>query len=410
MTQPKSKNHILVFVCLVMFLDAVGFGLILPVLPDLIGELSGEANSASGEIATWLLATFAIMQFFFAPILGGLSDRFGRRPILLIALLGFALDYFLMALAPTLAWLFVARAISGLCGATYAAANACIVDISYKEERAKFFGLAGGAVALGFVFGPVMGGFLGEYHTRLPFVVAGICTLLTFLYGFYALPETLSRENRRPFKLLRANPVGNLIAIRHYPVVVAILVAVFLIQLSNQSYASIWSFYTIEIAGWGPLYIGLSVGFYGLMQAFVQGGLTGPVVKRYGEIKPFYFSVIIGVISTLGLSLATNGLQIYIWVFLAAFSAFAYPTMQSLVTARVPENAQGELQGAIMSLYSLSAIFGPLIMGRVFATYSDDVGRYMPGAPFVGAALLIVGAMLAFTVAVSRMDKKSPAK
>ena len=400
MESKKSNGRILLFVCVVLFLDAVGFGLILPVLPDLIGELSNLPNSRAAEIAGYLLFTFAGMQFFFAPILGGLSDRYGRRPVLLLALLGFSIDYFVMAAAPTLTWLFVARMVSGFFGATYAAANACIVDISTDEERAKFFGMTGAAVGLGFVFGPAIGGVLGEYGTRLPFIADGVLTLITFIYGFFALPETLQPKNRRPFEAKRANPLGSLFSIRRYPVVLMIIGAVFFMQLANQSYASIWSFFTIEIADWSPLQIGLSVAFYGAMLALVQGGLTGPVVKRFGEVRPAVFSLGMGVVSFVGLAFATEGWHIYVWIFFGGFSAFAFPAMQSLMTRGTPSDAQGELQGAISSSYSLTAIIGPLFMSQLFGAYTRGEGAYFPGAPFIGATLLVILCLAVFSIAV----------
>lgn len=404
MTDAQSKRHTLIFLCVVLFLDAVGFGLILPVLPDLIVELSDLSNSGSAEIAGFLLFTFAAMQFFFAPILGGLSDRYGRRPVLLIALLGFALDYFVMALAPTLVWLFVARAISGLFGATFAAANACIVDISTPEERAKFFGLGGAAVGLGFVFGPAIGGFLGEYGTRIPFILAGVLTLATCVYGFFVFPETLEPENRRAFSMKRANPLGSLFAIGRYPVVLVILASVFFMQLSNHSYSSIWPFYTIEVAGWSPFHIGLSVAFYGMTLAIVQGGLTGPVVKRFGEIRVAIFSFLVGIIVFLGLSNASSGAHIYVWIFVGGFTACAFPVLQALMTQNTPENAQGELQGALASSYSLSAIIGPLLMSQLFGHFTDEAGLYIPGAPFIGAAVLILISLAVFVFAIRKYE------
>lgn len=390
MGTPQNKTQILIFLCLVLFLDAVGFGLILPVLPGLISELSDFPNSQAAIIAGYLLFTFAIMQFFCAPILGALSDRFGRRPILLIALLGFSLDYFVMAAAPNLVWLFIARMISGVFGATYAAANASIVDISTPGERAKIFGWGGAAVGLGFVFGPAIGGLLGEYGTRIPFVVAGVLVLLTTVYGFFTLKETLVPENRRLFSWRRANPLGNIITIARYPIVLIILVSVFFMQLANHSYSSIWPFYTIEVAQWSPFLIGLSVAFYGIMLAMVQGGLTGPAVKMFGEVRMGLFSYALGIMVFIGLAFAANGAQIYIWIFIGGFTAFAYPVTQALMTKNTPENAQGELQGALASSYSLSAIIGPLFMSQLFGIYTDEGGRYFPGAPFLGACVLII--------------------
>lgn len=402
MTPSRNKTQILIFLCLVLFLDAVGFGLILPVLPGLITELSDLPNSQAAVVAGYLLFTFAAMQFFFAPILGALSDRFGRRPVLLIALLGFSLDYFVMALAPSLLWLFIARMISGVFGATYAAANASIVDISDPEERAKIFGWGGAAVGLGFVFGPAIGGLLGEYGTRIPFIVAGVLVLITCVYGLFALKETLPTDKRRDFSWKRANPLGSLIAIARYPLVLTILIAVFFMQVANHSYSSIWPFYAIEVAGWSPFWIGISVAFYGFTLALVQGGLTGPAVKRFGEVRMAIFSYLLGIAVFAGLAFAANGTHIYVWIFVGGFTAFVYPTTQALMTQNTPEDAQGELQGAIASGYSLSAIIGPLIMSQLFGAYTDESGLYLPGAPFLGAGALIIISLTIFLWGLKR--------
>ena len=401
----QNKKQTLIFLCLVLFLDAVGFGLILPVLPDLISELSDLSNSDGAVVAGYLLFTFAFMQFFCAPILGGLSDRYGRRPVLLIALFGFSLDYFVMAAAPNLTWLFIARMISGVFGATYAAANACIVDISAPEDRAKVFGWGGAAVGLGFVFGPAIGGLLGEYGTRLPFIVAGVLVMLTCIYGFFTLKETLPPEKRRAFSWSRANPLGNVITISRYPLVMTILAALFFVQLANHSYSSIWPFYAIEVAKWSPFLIGLSVAFYGIMLATVQGAVTGPAVKRVGEVRLALFSFVLGMIVFVGLGFATSGAQIYLWIFIGGFTAFIYPVTQALMTQNTPENAQGELQGALASSYSLSAIIGPLLMSQLFGRFSDTEGLYLPGAPFLGACGLIAIAALIFVWGLKQSPK-----
>ncbi|GAB5459188.1 MAG: tetracycline resistance MFS efflux pump [Henriciella sp.] len=402
--QPEiSKHRVLIFVCSVMFLDAVGFGLIMPIMPDLIGELSSLSNSQAATVAGYLLFTFAAMQFLCAPILGGLSDRYGRRPVLLIALLGFALDYFVMAAAPSLAWLFIARMISGLCGATFAAANACLVDISDKGERAKFFGFGGAAVGAGFVFGPMIGGLLGEYGTRLPFIAAGILSLGACLYGYLTFPETLQSENRRAFSLKRANPIGSLISVARFPAVFMILMATFCIQLANHSYSSIWSFYVTEVTAWGPFLIGVSISFYGVLMVGVQGGLVGPVVKRTGEVRAVYFAAVIGAAAFIMLAFADNGGKIYAGIFVGAMSGFVMPALQSLMTSHTEEDAQGELQGAITSLYSLSSVISPLIMAKIFTAWTDETGTYLPGAPFVLATLLVLCSILTFSLGVRKL-------
>ncbi len=398
----RPKGRVLPFILLVLFFDAMGAGLILPVLPGLIGELSDLPNAMAAAIAGYLLFTFAGVQFLSAPILGALSDRFGRRPVLLLAMLGFSIDYFVMALAPSLVWLFAARALSGLFGATFPAANAAIVDISSPETRARNFGLTGAAVGLGFVFGPALGGVVGEYGLRLPFLVAGVLTGLTTLYGALAFPETLSPDNRRGFSLARANPIGGLMSVARFPVVALILAAVFGLQLASQSYASIWAFYTIEVAGWTPLYVGLSAGFYGLMMAIVQGGLTGPIVKIFGEPRTATVSILIAIVSYVGLAFAASGRDIYVMVLIGALAGCGFPAMQAMMTSRTPEDSQGELQGAIASLFSLSAIIGPLVMTQLFSRFSDDEGAYFPGAAFVAAAFLVALSFLALRSGLSR--------
>ena len=382
------------FILLVLFFDAMGVGLILPVLPDLIKGFGGLANSDAASISGYLLFTFAAMQFVCAPILGGLSDRFGRRPILLLALAGYSADYFLMAFAPSIFWLFIARAVSGICGATFAAANAAIVDISSEGERARHFGLTGAAVGLGFVFGPVIGGLIGEYAVRAPFIVAGVLTLLTTIYGAIAFKETLPPEKRRRFTLARANPIGGLLAMRHYPLVPLFLAVLFCVQLASQSYNSIWSFYTIAVADWTPFWIGTSAGLYGLLLAIVQGGLTGPFIARVGEPRAAMFSFIVGVGVYLGLGFASSGPMIYAMIVLGAFSGFAFPAIQAMMTARTPADAQGELQGAVASLFSLSAIIGPILMTQLFSAYTNEIGIYFPGAGFIASAIIIVIAII----------------
>lgn len=394
------------FLCLVLFFDAMGVGLILPVMPGLINELSDLPNSRAAEIAGYILFTYAAMQFVCAPVLGGLSDRFGRRPVLLLALLGFSADYFVMAVAPTLFWLFIARMISGVFGATFPAANACLVDISSAEQRARNFGFTGAAVGLGFVFGPAFGGLLGEYGPRLPFVVSGFLTLGVAIYGYFRFPETLAPEHRRPFDWKRANPFGSLLSISRFPVVIPILLAIFLVQFANQSYVSIWAFFTIEVVNWSPLAIGLSAGVYGITMVIVQGGLTGPVVKRYGEVYPALVSLLIGILTFFGLAFASSGSMIYFWIVVGGFTGFAFPAMQALMTKNVPEDSQGELQGAIASSFSLTAIVGPLLMTQLFGSFTRGDGVHFPGAPFVGGAVLIVLALCAFGYGTRSMRRR----
>lgn len=406
MSERPTKGRVMLFICGVIFLDAVGFGLIMPLKPALLDDVAGLSISDGAAIAGLLLTTFAMMQFIFAPILGGLSDRFTRRPVLLLALLGFSIDSLIMAWCPTLTWLFAARVVSGIFGATYAAGYACIVDVSEPEERAKLFGYAGAALGFGFILGPALGGLLGEYWVRLPFIVAGVLIFIVFLIRYFTFPETLEKENRRPFSLARANPIGSLISIGRFPTVLIILGALFLIQLGNHSYSSIWAFYVAEVAGWTPYLIGVSISVYGFGVAGVQGGLTGPVVSRFGEVRAVFFALIVGIISFLILTVAQNGTQLYFSIIVGVFAGFLSPALQALMTERTPADSQGELQGAITSLYSLASILSPMVMAFTFSAYTDERGLYLPGAPFFLAAGLAVLAIIVFALGARRSQKE----
>ncbi len=397
--KPK-KFGTLIFLCVILFLDAMGTAIIIPVMPDLIQELSDLPVNRAAEIGGWILFAFAATQFVSAPILGALSDRYGRRPILLLALLGYGLDYFIMAMAPSLFWLFVARIISGGFGATYPAANAAIVDITAPANRARNFGFAGAAVGLGFIFGPIIGGLAGQYDARLPFLIAGGVTLSAVIYGAFALPETLPLSRRRRFEAARANPFGNLIAMSRHRGVIGVLMAVFFMQLASQSYNSIWAFYTIERFDWTPFAIGLSVGLYGVLLAVVQGGLTGPVIKRIGEVNATLISVAGGVTAYLVLAFAATPFLLYAGILIGSIGGFGFPAMQAIMSKATPEDAQGELQGAVMSSFSLTAIIGPIAMTQLFYRFTnvDDTASapYLPGAPFILSAVLMVFCLAVF--------------
>lgn len=389
MTDQPDKTKVLTFVCLVIFLDALGVGLILRVTPQLIAELTNFPNNRAAEISGYLLFAFAGTQFFFAPILGGLSDQYGRRGILLVSLLGFTLNYVLMAVAPTLAWMFVARVLSGITGATFAAANASIADVTTPTERARVFGLTGAALGLGFIFGPTIGGLCGEYSSRLPFLAAGVLTFAACVYGYVYFPETLSPEKHRPFELARANPLGSVRSVARYQSTLPMLLAFFLVQVASQSYGTIWAFYTIEVAHWTPFAIGLSAGVYGMMMVLVQGFLTGPTIKRIGEWNAIWLGLAMALISFAGFAFVTGPIGIYAFIVIGGFAGFFFPALQSLMTRSVPENAQGELQGAVASNFSVAAIVGPIMMPHIFSAFTEGAGPHYPGAPFAAATVLV---------------------
>jgi DHA1 family tetracycline resistance protein-like MFS transporter len=391
---PSKPPNVLAFVCLVIFLDALGVGLILPVTPDLIANLTALPNARAAEISGYLMFAFAGAQFFFAPVLGGLSDQYGRRSVLLLALAGFVVNYLLMAAAPTLFWLFVARIVSGLCGATFPTANASLVDVTPPAERPRAFGLTGAALGFGFIMGPPVGGLLGEVDYRLPFLAAGACTLAVLVYGYFTFGETLSNERRRPFDWKRANPFGSARQVAQYPFMLALLIAFFCVQLSSQAHGTIWAFYTIEVAEWSKWAIGVSAGFYGLMLVLVQGALTGPVIKRFGEWRALWFSIGAALLCYLGLAFAAGPAAIYASIVIGGFAGFFFPVMQTLMTRSIPENAQGELQGALASSFCVAAIIGPILMSRLFSSFAGGPGPHFPGAPFVAAAALVLCAAL----------------
>jgi DHA1 family tetracycline resistance protein-like MFS transporter len=270
--QPAARKRATIFILITILLDTIGFGIIAPVMPELIMELTGEGIGQAARYGGWLLFIYAVMQLFFAPILGNLSDRFGRRPVLLCSLTAFGLDYILMGMAPTLTWLFVGRALAGVFGATHATANAYVADITAPDQRAKSFGLIGATWGIGFMIGPVVGGLLGEYGPRVPFFAAAGLALLNVVYGSIVLTESLSEENRRPFAWKRANPIGAIHQMRRYPVVIGLFFAVVFYQIAHDANPSTWSFYTMLKFGWSERDIGLSMGAVGLMMAIVQGG------------------------------------------------------------------------------------------------------------------------------------------
>ncbi|MEO9970215.1 MAG: TCR/Tet family MFS transporter [Hyphomonadaceae bacterium] len=402
------QNKAIIFVMLVVFLDMIGVGLVLPVTPALIELLSGLPNSAAAEIGGWLLFTYAIMQFFAAPILGGLSDRFGRRPVILLALTGLAFDYLLMAFAPGLMLLFVGRFLSGIMGATWPTANAFVADISESKDRAKYFGLMGAAGAAGLVFGPALGGVLGSFGVaqfgpegiRLPFFVAAGLTLLAVPFGFFVLQESLKPEQRRKFEIKRANPLGSLLKIARTRTVVGLLLAWFLLQFAWQSFGTIWPYYTIEMFDWSELEIGLSTAFYAILSAGMQGGLVGPLVARFGEVRLVKLIMAQGIVSYVLYVFVPVGAGwlVYPLIIFGTIATLIGPCLQSIASQQVDESQQGELQGAIASVMSLTLIGGPVFMAQIFAAFTrEGTAVYLPGAPFVAAAILVVFSLTAFS-------------
>ncbi len=376
-------------VAFIVFVDMLGLGLILPVMPRLIGQISNVGIDRSAEIGGFLLFTYASMQFLFAPVIGGLSDRFGRRPVLLTTLTVLGVDYCVMAVAPSLTWLFVGRMISGIMGATWAASNSCIADCVPVERRGAAFGLLGGAGAAGFVLGPSVGGLAGEFGTRLPFAIAAVLALSGAVVGYFILKETLPPERRRPFVIGRANPLGSFNKLKKIPLVIGCLSVIFFMQLSGQAQTSIWAFWGALRFGWSPLTSGLTISFYGVLLGTAQAVLTGKSIARFGARNTARFSLLFGIPCYLLLAFAPSTSVVIIAILVGTITGMTFPSMQSMMTARVSEDAQGELQGAIASTVSLTSIIGPIMMTQIFGHFSDRKGLFFPGAPFILSIALI---------------------
>jgi DHA1 family tetracycline resistance protein-like MFS transporter len=385
------------FIVVVLLIDMIGFGIIIPVMPGLIQELTGGSVSTAAQYGGWMLAAYAITQFFCAPIIGGLSDRFGRRPVLLASLFGFAVDYLFLAFAPSIGWLFVGRVVAGMMGASFVAASAYIADISTPENRAKNFGLIGATFGLGFIIGPVIGGFLGEFGPRTPFLVTAGLTLLNWLYGFFVLPESLKAENRRPFDWKRANPVGTVLSVWQYKVVAGLFVVLALLYISAHAVQSNWAYYTIEKFSWTTGMIGVSLGVVGLVFVIVQGGLIRVILPKLGHQRTVYAGLMLYAVGFLLYAVANQSWMMYAVTVVYCMGGMAGPALQGIMSSAVPANAQGELQGAFASLMSMTSVVGPPLMNSIFAWFSSPAAPfYFPGAAMMlGAALTIVSCLLA---------------
>jgi DHA1 family tetracycline resistance protein-like MFS transporter len=387
------------FIFVTLLIDVTGFGVIIPVIPKLLQELIGGDASVS-KAATyggWLVAAYAITQFFCAPIMGGLSDRFGRRPVLLASLFGFGIDYFVVAWAPSIGWLFLGRIIAGVMGASFTTAGAYIADISTNENRAQNFGIIGAAFGLGFIIGPVIGGLLGDFGPRVPFIAAGLLTLLNWLYGFFILPESLKQENRRAFEWKRANPIGTLTALWKYPVIAGLLLSLTFVYLAAHAVQSNWSYYTIEKFKWTPGAIGLSLAVVGATFAIVQGLLIRKIIPKLGQQRSIYVGLGLYAAGLLLYAFATQGWMMYAFTVVYCLGGIAGPALQGIMSGIVPPNAQGELQGGFTSLMSVTSIVGPPLMNNLFAFFTrPDGDTYFPGAAMLlGAVFMIISAVLA---------------
>lgn len=393
----SSKQAAIGFIFVTLLIDTIGFGIIIPVLPNLIIELTRGTTSEAARIGGWLLFAFAIVQFLFAPILGGLSDQYGRRPILLGSLFGFGLDYIFLALAPTIGWLFVGRLIAGALGASFTTAGAYIADISTPEKRGQNFGMIGAAFGLGFIIGPGLGGLLGSLGPRVPFMAAAGLSLLNWLYGYFILPESLKVENRRKFEWKRANPVASLLNLKRYPVVLGLVASLVLIYIASHAVQSNWSYYTIEKFGWGSAMIGASLAAVGILIAIVQGGLIRIIIPAWGQKNSLYIGLALYSIGFVLFAFATEGWMMFAFLIPYCLGGIAGPALQGIISSQVPANEQGELQGALTSLMSVTSIIGPLLMTQLFSAFTGPAAIiYFPGAPMaMGGVLTLLSLILA---------------
>lgn len=390
-----QRQAALPFILFTIILDMLGIGLIIPVLPKLVTSLYGGDLSAGSTIFGVFVAVYALMQFVCSPVLGNLSDSFGRRPIILISLFGAGLDYLLMAFAPNLWWLFLGRVIAGITGANITAANAYIADISPPELRARNFGMVGACFGVGFIIGPALGGLLGEYGLRLPFMVAAGMNLLNALYGFFVLPESHPKENRRPFDWRRANPFSSLKGLNRFPVVFGLTAVIALERIAHDSLPSTWVLFTTYRFHWSELDNGLSLALVGVMYAIVSGGLTGPLVKKFGERRALIFGLVVGATSFLLYGLAPKGWMMYAIIIAGSIGGIGTPALQAIISKLTPATEQGAVQGAIASVQSLAAILGPLMATGLFGYFTSNAAPFkLPGAAFIASAILVAIACL----------------
>ncbi|GGM02800.1 TCR/Tet family MFS transporter [Deinococcus aerophilus] len=390
----------LIFILITALIDIMGIGLIIPVLPGLVKDLAGSEVAGARDIGL-LTAAYAVMQFVFAPILGTLSDRYGRRPVLLLSLLGVTLDYLLLYFAPSLWWLLVGRLIAGITGASLTVANAYIADVTAPQDRAKNFGLLGATFGVGFILGPALGGVLGEYGLRVPFLAAAALSGLNLLYGFFVLPESLPASARgKRLQRRNLNPFTPLRALTEYPLLRNLALTFVLLGLAGQVIFSTWVLYTEGVLRWTPLQNGAALAVFGLLTAVVQGGLIGPAIRALGERRTILLGLILSTAEFLVLSVARSAPVLYASLVVGAGGGLANPAIQGLISRQVDETEQGRVQGAITSLNSLVGVVGPLIATAVFAYFNGGGAEVrVPGAAFLmGAAFSVAGTLLIWSV------------
>ncbi|MFH7000980.1 TCR/Tet family MFS transporter [Flavobacterium bizetiae] len=405
----SSKKVALRFIFITLLLDVIGLSIVVPVLPRLIEQLIDGNISKASQWSGWLLFAYAIMQFICAPIVGNLSDKYGRRPVLLLSLLGFGIDYIFLWLAPTIWWLFLGRIIAGMFGASITTASAYIADISTNENRAKNFGMIGAAFGLGYIIGPLLGGLLSEFGARVPFIAAAILTFLNAIYGYFILPESLPVENRRPFEWKRSNPLGSLVQLKkHKNVSGGLIITFILLYIADHAVMSTWSFINIEKFGWSNALIGLSLTVAGIMVVIVQAGLIRIINPKLGNEKSIFAGLFLYTVSLLLFAFASQSWMMFIFLIPYCLGGITGPSLRSIISKNVPQNQQGELQGSLTSLMSVTSIIGPLLMTNLFTWFTGPDARIQfAGAPFLLGAVLM---MISVFIAVNSLKKTIPSE
>jgi DHA1 family tetracycline resistance protein-like MFS transporter len=398
MSGQQAGKHALAFIFITILIDSMGLGIILPVLPKLIATLVHGGMDVAAVYGAWLSFSYAGMLFLFSPLLGNLSDRFGRRPVLIFSLVGICIDYTIMGFAPNIAWLFVGRLLSGFGGASYTAAAAYIADVSPPEKRAQNFGLIGAAFGIGFVVGPALGGVVGEYGVRLPFFVAAGLALCNALYGLLVLKESHGGGNRRKFELWRSNPLGALLVLKRFPIILPLCAVLVLMRIAHDANPVVFSYYTMEKFGWGPKEVGWSLVAVGIIVTIGYSTLPR-LVSRIGERNAVYIGLLGGALCFTGYAFSTAGWMIFIFMVPFGLMSLAMPAINAIMSNEVGPKEQGELQGALTSLGGLTSVVAPLLLGNLFAFFSSrQAPVYFPGAAFLASALCLVLAAVLFAV------------
>ncbi len=394
-----SKQAAIGFIFITMTIDVIGWGLIIPVMPSLIAEVKNISIEESSKWGGYLISIFAVMQLLFSPLMGNLSDRYGRRPVILISLLVFCIDYIILALAHNYTWLMVGRILAGITGASFTAATAYIVDISTPDTRAKNFGLIGAAFGLGFIIGPALGGLLSVWGLRAPFYAAAVLCFFNFLYGYFVLPESLKPENRRRLEWKKANPVGSILHFKKYPAISGLVIAFVFMYLAAHAVQSNWNYFTMYKFGWTEKEVGISLALIGVLVGIVQGGLIRIINPVLGNARSAYLGLIFYGVGLALFAFANQGWMMYVFLVPYCLGGLAGPALQSMITENVPANEQGQLQGGLTSLMSATSIIGPYIMTNLFYyAVNHQKPFYLPGAPFLlGAILMFTSALLAWS-------------